>query len=734
MSHGSRLGAFLLLAAMGAEGIAASGPFEYHTPFFGEHLLTEVVAGDIPSQIGSGDGLPARVTALIAYIHLTGKFNERHARLFTHEDAPGEASDYRTRFGDLLHQKGYEFNRFGRSKLITRITGSNSTRFYIENCQEDAFKVASETFEDRRTRYGSGSPQLARWIEAQIKVFSLCGGQEYDPPDEPQADWLPLEKHDRRYQIAASYFYHGQYLEAAARFEEIGRTPDSPWRDLGRYLVPRSLVREATVYENEENHYLNLALTKYKELADDAAYLAAFPSVIGQIRHIETRLDALAVVRNLEERIIEHPGTVSNDEMHDYRYLLRYGRLLRDEKAETEYEHWFESAATWEEDRAARRIDRWQEKRSLPWLFLALTTAGADIDERTLADLLDAAAATDPTTPGYYTMLRHRIRLETLRGNTGAAPALAQDALRQGTPTRGQINRLRLSAANASTNWTDYLRWASLKPLRLRWSDGLVRSLPVDRFNTVTSDTTLFSGQATRLINNLFTPSMILDVLGTPGLSDYQRGRMAIAGWVKAMLADDLARGLALSTHIRSLVPPLETAFERFETGKDKRFEAARIVFDNPAFSPQMAEAEGRIHTRRVENEAISQPAPDDMALPLAWRNWWCARGWEWVSEEAILEQPQFARYSESRRERVLRELHRIPTTTATEFFGPHAIRYAKSHLHDPRVPRTLHRVVFATRYACETGPASISRQAYTLLHEHFPDSEWAAKTPYWYE
>ena len=168
MSHGSRLGAFLLLAAMGAEGIAASGPFEYHTPFFGEHLLTEVVAGDIPSQIGSGDGLPARVTALIAYIHLTGKFNERHARLFTHEDAPGEASDYRTRFGDLLHQKGYEFNRFGRSKLITRITGSNSTRFYIENCQEDAFKVASETFEDRRTRYGSGSPQLARWIEAQI--------------------------------------------------------------------------------------------------------------------------------------------------------------------------------------------------------------------------------------------------------------------------------------------------------------------------------------------------------------------------------------------------------------------------------------------------------------------------------------------------------------------------------------------------------------------------------------
>ena len=92
-------------------------------------------------------------------------------------------------------------------------------------------------------------PNWRAGLKRRSKVFSLCGGQEYDPPDEPQADWLPLEKHDRRYQIAASYFYHGQYLEAAARFEEIGRTPDSPWRDLGRYLVPRSLVREATVNE-----------------------------------------------------------------------------------------------------------------------------------------------------------------------------------------------------------------------------------------------------------------------------------------------------------------------------------------------------------------------------------------------------------------------------------------------------------------------------------------------------
>ena len=73
--------------------------------------------------------------------------------------------------------------------------------------------------------------------------------------------------------------------------------------------------------------------------------------------------------------------------------------------------------------------------------------------------------------------------------------------------------------------------------------------------------------------------------------------------------------------------------------------------------------------------------------------------------------------------------------TAATTSFGPYVIRYAREHLDDPRVSRALHRLVFATRHACYVGraPGRISQAAYALLHEHFPDSEWAAKTPYWY-
>ena len=81
-----------------------------------------------------------------------------------------------------------------------------------------------------------------------------------------------------------------------------------------------------------------------------------------------------------------------------------------------------------------------------------------------------------------------------------------------------------------------------------------------------------------------------------------------------------------------------------------------------------------------------------------------------------------------------IREVAQLRSTAATTSFGPHVLRHAPEHLDDPHVPRTLHRLVFATRQACvEHAPGSISQAAYALLHKHFPDSEWAKKTPHWY-
>ena len=315
-----------------------------------------------------------------------------------------------------------------------------------------------------------------------------------------------------------------------------------------------------------------------------------------------------------------------------------------------------------------------------------------------------------------------------LLGRGDAGLRLAEEAIGQDLD-RSQINRVRLAAAKFTTNWSDFLRWASLKPHSLRWTDEFARTLPPS-FNRITTDTTLFGQIATDLLNGYFTHSMIEEAIDMPGLSDYQRGRMAIAGWTKAMLADDLVSALKLSAHIRRYVPLLDRELARFEQARDKQFEAARIIFDYPAFSPWMEPGAGRIYAEGASHRQI----PDDVTYGSTWPSWWCAAWRDYRISEGMLQSPRFSRHTDSELAAV-RKVTDYRETAATTSFGPHVIGYAKDHLDDPRVPRALHRLVFATRHACYylTAPGKISQAAYALLHEHFPDSEWATKTPYWY-
>ena len=710
----------------------ASGPEQYVTPFVDRSDLNDVMAGVFPDRLGGyyNDVL----LPLVVYLHLSRRFTDRHAALFRLEHAkPTPTHVYEQRFWFMAWEEGYERPAgFWGRKRISRVHpdprdagNPRMIAYYIHNCQRDAFNTAEATLSDRKLRYGSGSIELSRWIEAQIKVFAQCSGETaFIPPEEPASDWLPLEQHDRRYQIAAAYFYNGQYLEAASRFGEIGRTADSPWRDLGRYLVARSLAREATFNEKDSAGHLALALNAYQELADDPAYLAAFPSVSGQIRHIRTLINPTPVRREVERRIIDDPASMSAEDLLDFAYLQR--RWPAAAEGETDYERWLWYATNYRIPPEGA-VEQWRIEQSLPWLYVALARTSSGLGETTLIELLQAAEALPQDTPGHLNILLQRIRILGLLGRVDAGLRLAEEAIGTGLD-RSQVNRVRLAATNLTLNWPDYLRWASLKPLSLPWTDDFARRLPWN-FNRITTDTTLFGEDATNLLNEYFTSSMIEEVIDTPGLSDYQRGRLAIAGWTKAMLADDLASALKLSAHIRRHVPWLDAELEQFEQAQDKHFEAARIIFDYPAFSPWMEPGAGRIYSYPPYRQI-----PDHVTYGSTWPAWWCSAWREYRIYEGMLKGPRFSHYSDSELT-AIRQVVDYRKTAATTSFGPHVIRYARDHLDDQRVPRTLHRLVFATRHACRywQAPGKISQAAYALLHEHFPDTEWAAKTPYWY-
>ena len=731
--------------------ISASGPEIYETPFVDTIRLEDVLSGTFPERIEYRD-----IDPLIMYLHLKGDLSGSHVQLFRSHAAEqhrlwNDSDSYRlwqssASFWRSLRSLGYEQpSAFSTEKSLVReivvqsadgTSRRHTTLRSIDNCQRDAFDTARRTLALRRTQYGPGSVELGRWIEAQIRVFAQCSGEsEFVPPDEPAQDWSPVEQHDRHYQVAAAYFYNGRYLEAASRFDVIALTPDSPWRDLGRYLVPRSYLREAIINDPERGRYLNLALEGFRKLAADPEYLARFPSVLGQIRRIEALISPVSTRRRLERQILEAPDATTVQDLTDYAYLRRSIGPQEPPFGEgaTEYEQW-----RWYvegQKSAAVAAARWRTEGSLHWLYVALAQAGPDLRAATLAEILQAGEALPSDTPGYVNVLVSRIRILGLLGRVEDGLRIAEEAESLGL-RRPEVNRVRLAAAEITSNWHDYLRLASLKPATLLWTDGFARRLP-QSLNRITSDTTLFAPEATRTLNLYFTPSMILDVIDSPGLSDYQRGRMAMTAWTKAMIANDTTVALNLSSHIRRNVPVLDKEFELFETATDKLFEAARIIFDYPAFSPWMLAGVGRIQSRYRGTRLETRPMPDYVAAGLREYNWWCvAHNYEVENaaraSDQVLRHPRFAQYAEADLA-VIRQVKDALSTAATTSFGPHVIRYARQNLDDPRVARTLHRLVFATRHACYTAPREISRTAFALLHKHFPESEWAEKTPYWY-
>ena len=710
----------------------ASGPEQYATPFVARPDLKDVLAGDFPEGFRDRDA----AVALAVYLHLSERLTDAHVALFRSKRPQAPPGHDGHRFWEMAAEEGLlRPQGFATWKLVSREYSdprdpnrTYTVSQYVDNCQPDAFRTAEATLSDRRSRYGSGSVELSRWLEAQGTVFAQCSGEAgLDPPEDPASGWLPLERDDREYQIAAAYFYAGQYLEAASRFGNIGQNVNSPWRDLGRYLVGRSLAREAIVNDNDRARHLGLALNVYRALAEDPAYVKAFPSVPGQIRHIRTRMDPAATRRELELRIIEAPASVTAEEFADYAYLRRWMATARAGR-ESDYERWLWYATDRRNSTSEEVVEQWRAEGSPPWLYIALARASSQLGETALTELVGAADALPADTPGHLNMLLHRIRILGLLGRVEDGLRLAEGAMGRNLD-RSQTNRVRLAAANIASSWPDYLRWASLEPLKLPWSDGAAARLP-SNFNRITTNTTLFHRGATNLLNSYFTASMIDDVIDTPGLSDYQRGRLAIAGWTRAMLADDIDMALKLSPRIRRHVPWLEGDMAQFEEGSDRYFEAARIVFDYPAFSPWLQWGAGRVYT----GDRPYRQIPDHVTRGSTWGGWWCAAWRDSPISEGILRGPRFAGYSD-RELAAVRKLVEYRATAATSSFGPYVIRYAREHLDDPRVPRSLHRLVFATRHACYVGtaPGRISQAAYALLHEHFPDSEWAERTPYWY-
>lgn len=206
---------------------------------------------------------------------------------------------------------------------------------FFPNCTRNAFEVAIQTLKDRVSSYGAEDRNVREWLNGQDVVFRNCAEGAQAPQEVSAGSPRWLQK-DRDYQVAAAFFYSLNFKEAKSRFAKIAEDSDSDWQETARYLVGRTLVREASLTKDEK---AKLALYAQAEaeliniMARGGQFQNASKRLLGLVKY---RLRPEERVRELAQTLADHSGNENvRQDLIDYTWLLdKFDARVRQEEEE----------------------------------------------------------------------------------------------------------------------------------------------------------------------------------------------------------------------------------------------------------------------------------------------------------------------------------------------------------------------------------------------------------------
>ncbi len=632
---------------------------------------------------------------------------------------------------------------------------------YIEyyNCLPDAFKTARERLQQHRQQFGTDSAAVRSWLEAQQQVFANCGAPyEYNKPPRPAVIPVsgpesdpPMIRTDRKYQIAAAYFYAGDFDAAAARFRDIAKGEDSPWREVAVYLRARALIRKGTIGDGKGNLDKDSLLQAEKIMQQ----IVADPKQSKMKNAAQRRLDFLAARLHPEERRLEltakltRPGGSTNfdQDKSDYFWLLnRQGWTLG---AKDDLTNWISAMKIKTPQAVDEAIAQWQKTKSLPWLVAALCKIEAGQPE--VDELLKATEQIPASSPAHTTLLFHSLRLRTrfTKDPTGSASevdrVVASELSSMPISAQNQFLALRMSLAQS---FEEFLQFAPRTPAGIAYTYG-----PEDD-NSLASGFPAknkpldprFDADAAIVFSEKLPLNLLVAASKSEKLPKNLQRTVTLAAWTRAVLLKNDSTAQELGPRVVEFAPTLRPAMESYLTAKtpeERSFSAAYAILRSPGLRPFV-------------DVGVERETPAEQ-LDNLHDNWWCSfkrrvtgqvelgaySSYPWRAVTSSLGQiypgaqiptPHFlANRDSAAAAGEFEELIKLPP--APEWLGNEALAFAKSHHDDPHVPEALHLVVRATRFGCTGGGnGKISKAAYDLLHREYPDSRWTKQTPYWFK
>jgi len=654
----------------------------------------------------------------------------------------------------------------------------------FENCAEDAFLTAAKTLQARSKQFGQHSEEVRDWLEAQDTVFHNCGGPfavtgKLELPEQAPKRLPALLRADRDYQIAAAYFYDGNWAEAEQRFQAITQDAASPWQAIANIVAVRTKLRRITLSEDSsDSSQKDLAAidAELRNLEKMPSMRALLPAIWRMRGFVEFRLDPYE--RRLElADIIEHAkhrSTVRED-LDDYTLLFdravgedpvedaagnpqiparRLPQPYESLRARSAMSDWLLTFQAANQPASDHALSKWKESHSLPWLVACLSKASARTPN--LSELLEAAAAIQPASPAYLTVSFHRARLEAQSGNERAAlqtieTTLAATPVGDLTSAANLFTSLRMKLAR---NLDEFLQFAPRQRGFITFNYDN-RDLPEPReackYGSAESQAAcaarvspppLFDSDAATILTEGLPTRILARAAASPRLPENLRRQVAQSAWVRAILLNDEAVARQLVPLLSALSPDLAPGLKSYiETGgTSRRFAAAFLILHRPELHPYISAGIGR-ETPPGQMDSFHD-------------NWWCSFAppanevsWgNYYSMYTHIDGPLRAIYVDKKLyyPNFLTDAETKPVETewatlsqldgAPNWLAKQVLDFAKSNPNDPRVPEALHFVVRATHLGCnDANSPRYSKSSFLLLHKRYPHNPWTEKTPYWY-
>jgi len=336
-------------------------------------------------------------------------------------------------------------------------------------------------------------------------------------------------------------------------------------------------------------------------------------------------------------------------------------------------------------------------------------------------ELVRAARGIPPGSPAYESATYYAIDREIRSGHVTGARQWADRAL-AGRLSRSTRNLLLARRMRLAQNWNEFLKFAPRRPepafAEFEGKEGTAQEDPLPGAPFLLPD-------AAQILNRQTPLFLWLDAVRNPLTPRPLQLRLAFAGWLRAVMLDRYADARQFLQRVVELQPESAATAQPFLVSRDNdeaRFAAVTFVLRAPSICP-------------------SAPYPELEGTNLARKRRLLLIGWYrsscWGNPRPGNEDPPtpfltVEQMAEGRSEsaRVYGQLPWEATVLLRE-----TVAWTRKHPQDPRVPEALHDAVLAAYYR-GTDPATgkYSKQAFDLLHQQYPKSPWAARTPYWYK